>query len=188
MYYNIHPRHLAVDDCVKRAVALATGMPYMLVQRGLNEHKRVTGVKRFYDFPNPRSYMENVLGIPNVRMPRGSSVTVGEFARKNPKGRYVLSVSGHWTACVDGVVYDTWDCTEKNLLSYYKVEQFDRIRVEKKYCYVSRREKGGEVSVTVYDGNGAFASRRLCTKEAEEYIASLSDRGFFNFDDMGEYI
>ena len=48
-YYNAHPRKLSVDDCVKRSITLATGIPYIEVQKGLNDHKKITGVKKFYD-------------------------------------------------------------------------------------------------------------------------------------------
>ena len=32
-YYNAHPYQLEVDDCVKRAITVTTGMDYMDVQR-----------------------------------------------------------------------------------------------------------------------------------------------------------
>ena len=65
-YYNAHPRKLSVGDCVKRSITLTTGIPYLKVQRGLNEHKRVTGAKAFNSNGNPKSYMEDVLGFPQV--------------------------------------------------------------------------------------------------------------------------
>ena len=35
------------------------------------------------------------------------------FCKKFPNGSYILRMAGHWSACVDGVIYDTWDCSEK---------------------------------------------------------------------------
>lgn len=189
-FYNRHPAHRFVDDCTKRSISLTCGMPYLEVQKGLNAHKRITGVKVFYNTPNPHSYVENVLGFPRVKLPRrgeGSRMTVGEFAKAHPTGRYILSISGHWTSLIDGVVYDTWDCTDRALLSYYQVTRFERTKIEKKYCFTTRKE-GDLFFVSVYDGNGQFATRVLDADAVKKYQESLLDRGFFNFDEMGEYI
>lgn len=186
--YNAHPRKLSTNDCTKRSIALTTGIPYEAVAKGLNEHKKMTGVKLFYNNPNPKSYMENVLHFSNVAMPKGSKITVGEFARSHPVGRFVLSVSEHWTACIDSVVYDTWDCTDRVVLSYYEITRYDRIKVEKKYCFTVDFDMPFVVLVTVYDGNGMHSTKRLLTAEANKYIDELYERGFFNFDEMGEYI
>ena len=190
-YYNAHPRKLSVEDCVKRSITLATGIPYTEVQKELNAHKKVTGARKFYDYPNPRSYMENVLEFRCVALARntdGTRVTVGEFAEKHPRGRYVISMLGHWTACIDGIIYDTWDCREEGVLSYYEVTRFKRTRVEKKYCFSVKRGQGELAFVTVYDGNGAFATRQVSCEVAQDYIDSLYACGFFNYDEMGDCI
>lgn len=33
-----------------------------------------------------------------------------QFYNPHPKGTYILRMPHHWVACVDGVLYDTWDC------------------------------------------------------------------------------
>ena len=117
-YYNAHPRKLSVDDCVKRSITLTTGISYLEVQKGLNAHKKITGVKTFYNYPNPENYMENVLGFPCVTAIKNKNsqlITVEEFAKLHPCGRYVVSVSGHWSSCIDGIIYDTWDCGKENV-------------------------------------------------------------------------
>ena len=190
-YYNAHPRKLSVDDCVKRSIALSTGISYLEVQKGLNDHKKITGVKKFYNNPNPESYMEKVLGFERVVVaPKedGTRVTAEEFAKLHPRGRYVISISGHWSTCIDGIIYDTWDCSQESVLSYYEITRFKRTPVEKKYCFTINREHKTLVFVTVYDGNGAFATRQMAKEIARDYIDSLYLRGFFNFDERGEYI
>ena len=190
-FYNIHPRHLFVDDCTKRSIALTTGLDYKLVAKGLNEHKRVTGVKTYYDPPNPYSYVESVLSFPRVKMTRraGATPMIAEaFALRHPVGRYILSLSGHWVACIDGVLFDTWDCSGEEVLSYYEITRFVRTRVEKKHCFCTERKSKNLVLVTVYDGNGQYATRNFCEEEARKYKEQLYQRGFFNFDEMGEYI
>ena len=190
-YYNAHPRKLSVDDCVKRSITLATGIPYIEVQKGLNDHKKITGVKKFYNYPNPESYMKKVLGFERIAVAKnadGTRVTVEEFAKLHPCGRYVISILEHWTACIDGIIYDTWDCSKEGVLSYYEITRFKKTTVEKKYCFTVKRECGNCVFVTVYDGNGNFATKKLLREAAREYIDSLYARGFFNYDEMGEYI
>ena len=185
-FYNAHPRKLSVDDCVKRSIALTTGIPYAEVQRGLNGHKKITGAKSFNSHRNPESYMEKVLGFAPVRVAQ-RGVTVQEFAESHTLGRYVISVREHWTACIDGIIYDTWDCGGEEVLEYFAVTRFTKIPVEKKYCFTVVKD-GAWRTVTVYDGNGRFASRQLTEEGAREYIEELYGRGFFNFDEMGEYI
>ena len=190
-YYNAHPYNRLVDDCVKRSIALTTGISYKDVKKGLNEHKKITGAKAFNEKGNPESYMENALGFPRTiaqKRSDGTRETVEEFARSHTKGRYVVSVVGHWTACIDGIIYDTWDCSKERSLSYYEVTRFERRLVEKKYCFTLDHESENCVLITVYDGNGIFATKQFAKETALEYVAALYERGFFNFDEMGDYI
>ena len=73
-------------------------------------------------------------------------------------------------------------------MSYYEVTRFVRTKVEKKYCFSVRRELDNHVFVTVYDGNGIFATKQFTEKTAPEYVKGLYERGFYNFDEMGDYI
>ena len=97
-YYNAHPYNRLVDDCVKRSITLTTGISYNEVKKGLNEHKKVTDVKLFNNNPNPRSYMENVLGFPRVVVQKkadGTHDTIEDFAKSHPNGLlYRLCNSG----------------------------------------------------------------------------------------------
>ena len=43
------------------------------------------------------------------------SKTVGEFAEENPNGRYLVTMQGHITAIIDGIIYDTFDCSNKRM-------------------------------------------------------------------------
>lgn len=118
----MHPYGLMTDDCVKRAIAVTTGLDYMDVQRGLNAHKKITGAKKFNESKNPDSYVENVLGFAKVKLPKkndGSRIKADEFCAAHPKGRFILTMSGHWTACVNGVILDTWDCGSREVYSFF---------------------------------------------------------------------
>ena len=46
--------------------------------------------------------------------------TVKSFAKDHPTGTYIVKVSHHVVAVVDGYYYDTWDSGEKSLYSYFE--------------------------------------------------------------------
>jgi hypothetical protein len=106
-------------DCVCRSIAIATGQDYQDVYRALNEmalserpNKRKrgrssarTGVRR----DTIRRYMKSIgwNWVPTMQIGSGCRVHL----RKNelPSGRLVVSLSGHLTAVIDGVIYDSHD-------------------------------------------------------------------------------
>ena len=124
VYYNAHPKNLSVDDCVKRAISKAANMDYMEVQRALNRYKKITGASSFNANYNPHKYVENVLHAKKLSFPavKGSPRMNGtRFCEAFPKGRYILNMANHWSCCVDGVIYDTWDCSEKCVYTAYQI-------------------------------------------------------------------
>lgn len=123
-YYNAHPKGLIVGDCVKRAISKAANMNYMEVQRELNRYKKVTGAKAFNSDYNPHRYVENMLHGVKMSFPaiKGQKRMNGKtFSETYTKGNYILNMAGHWSCCVDGVIYDTWDCSSKCVYTAYKV-------------------------------------------------------------------
>ncbi len=123
-YFNNHPRGLLVKDCVKRAIALAACMDYTVVQRELNKHRVITHARAFNTDYNPHSYVENVLRAQKISFParRGEKRMTGErFCEAYPHGRYILTMPGHWTTCLDGVIYDTWDPSKHIVYTAYKI-------------------------------------------------------------------
>ena len=125
-YYNAHPKGLIVGDCVKRAITVAAEMDYMQVQRELNKYKKVTGANKFNAGYNPHKYVENVLNAVKLSFPakKGEHRMNGtRFCLKYPKGRYILNMANHWSCCVDGVIYDIWDCSNKCVYTAYKIKE-----------------------------------------------------------------
>lgn len=191
IYFNNHPYLLDVGDCVKRSIALVTGMSYNLVSRRLNAHKKVTGVSVFNEHPNPVSYVENVLRFPRVKVSRPADgkklITLGEFAREHPTGRYILSSKEHWTACIDGVIYDTWDCREDELEEYFEILQYDKTRVERRNCFTLDHAARKYVYFTFYDYEGHKGSARVKKEEVPAFVADHNEH-YLNLDLVGEYI
>lgn len=116
-------------DCVCRAIAIATGLPYADVYAGINtaaKSERVgkrmrgrssarTGVHK----PTSRSYLQS-LGwrwVPTMKIGQGCKVHLR--ADELPAGRLVVAVSRHLVAVVDGVIRDTHDCSRDGTRCVY---------------------------------------------------------------------
>jgi len=116
-------------DCVVRAVAIATGRPYQQVCDLVNRAalRERTG-KRKRGVSNARTgvykssihrVMEELGWEWTPTMQIGSGCTVHLRAAELPLGRLVVSVSKHLTAVIDGVIYDTHDCSRRGTRCVY---------------------------------------------------------------------
>lgn len=122
-FCNPHPDGKLVGDCVKRAICLAEGRDYRDVKIELNRLKRELGLSAFNSNVNWKTYVSrkkySKLSFPAVS---GESRMNGHtFAATHPTGSYILRMSRHLVACVDGVILDTWDCRDKCVYNAYKV-------------------------------------------------------------------
>ncbi len=179
-YYNPHPKGLSTDDCVKRAIVVVTGKDYETVTRELNAYKAITGAKAFNSIKNLR-YVEDVLKAKKI--PLDSNLTVEAFCEKHTTGRYVLDIDEHWSACVDGCIYDTWDCGNKTVNFAYEVttEPFTPPDLKKqvfKYCCTSESISDTETVIRIYDGNGAFVERKIPTELTKGYVLCLQHSNY----------
>ena len=118
-------------DCVTRAIAIAAQLPYREVYEALSEgsrNQRVTkqstrkssarnGVntkrKWFKDFMTAQGWVY----VPTMAI--GSGCRVHLRADELPQGRLVVQVSKHYTAVVDGVIHDTYDCSRDGTRCVY---------------------------------------------------------------------
>ncbi len=118
-------------DCVARAVAIASGKPYdevykrlaagMGTQRSTSRTpRRSTSARNGVSVTRKwfKDYMAELGFVWTPTMHIGSGCTVHLTADELPAGRLVVSVSGHYTAVIDGVIHDMHDprrevhCTE----------------------------------------------------------------------------
>lgn len=188
-YYNPHPKGLSTDDCVKRAIVVVTSMDYSKVQRELNEYKTVTGAKSFNSVKNLR-YVEDILKAKKISL--DVEMIVDEFCKKYPKGRYILDMDEHWSACVDGCIYDTWDCSDEKVNFAYEVttEPYSAPDLKKqvfKNCCTSERISDTETRIRIFDGNRAFTERKIPTELTEGYVLCLQHSNYSYIDlDGGE--
>ncbi len=119
--FNAHPKGIKTTDCVVRAIATATGKDYLECRRKLNQAKRELGYSNYkdtkflYDYLKdyPRLIFKPVKGEPRIK---GS-----DFCELHPKGTYILKMAGHITACIDGVILDTWDCSYRSVYTAWEI-------------------------------------------------------------------
>ena len=120
----LHPKGKIVRDCVKRALTFATGLTYQEVSLMLNRLKKETKCKKFNEDKNWKEYIKR-LGYEKMSFPakQGCNRMTGEtFCEYYPHGTYILRMAHHLTICKDGVIYDTWNCSEKCVYNAWKVE------------------------------------------------------------------
>ena len=124
VFTNPHPDGKIVDDCVKRAVCLTTGMSYKETANLLNKIKREIGEKDYCTKKCCNEYVKR-FGWKKLSFPaeKGKPRMNGQkFAEQYRKGSYILNMAGHWSSCIDGVIYDTWDCREKCVYTAFEVK------------------------------------------------------------------
>lgn len=114
-YYNNNPHNRYIDDCTIRAISVLTNRTWNDIYDELS------------DFANSKSLMmDSVESIENYldnRYPREChySKKVGEFAEEHPYGRYAVTMNGHITAIIDGIIYDTFDPSNRIMRCAWKI-------------------------------------------------------------------
>lgn len=105
-------------DCVVRAVAIVADLPYREVYDALSEGSRMQRVTRGRKKSSARNgvntnrkwfrdYMKHLGFAWTATMGIGTGCRVHLRADELPSGRLVVAVSKHYTAVIDGVIYDT---------------------------------------------------------------------------------
>ncbi len=120
----------STGDCVTRAVAIATGLPYADVYAALSDGMRTQRTtKRGSAKASARSgvsttrkwfkdYMAALGWKWTPTMHIGSGCTVHLVANELPAGRLVVAVSKHYTAVIEGVIHDTHNPSERGVSIY----------------------------------------------------------------------
>lgn len=115
----------SAGDCVCRAIAIATEVPYKEVYALINEFaKRERTGKRKAGKSSARNgvYKQTIAKVmkqlgwewhPTMLIGQGCKVHLQ--ADELPMGRLVVSVAKHCTAVIDGVIHDTFDPNDRGL-------------------------------------------------------------------------
>lgn len=110
-------------DCVTRAIAIATGIPYRQVYddlaAGMVARGKARSARDGIDKPVYQAYLGQAGWEWTATMRIGSGCTVHLAEGELPDGRLVVRLSGHMCAVVDGVVRDTHDPTREGTRCVY---------------------------------------------------------------------
>lgn len=114
-FYNNNPHNRYIDDCTLRAISLLTNRDWHDVYEELS-----------YLANKDSLMMDSVVFIEDYlddryRRECHYSKTIGEFAEEYPHGKYAVTTSGHITAIIDGIIYDTFDPSEKIMRCAWKI-------------------------------------------------------------------
>jgi len=116
-------------DCVTRSIAIATGKTYQQVYDALNQFAETERIgKRKRKRSNSRtgvfrktyqSYLESLGWQWTSTLSIGSGCQVHLRASELPPGPLIVKVSRHLTAVIDGVLYDTYNCSRAGTRCVY---------------------------------------------------------------------
>lgn len=133
-------------DCVTRSIAIVTGKPYEEVYDALNRlaqteraSKRRKRRSSSRTGVSPRTYQHNLESLGwrwTSTMSIGSGCRVHLRTSELPPGPLIVKVSRHLTAVIDGVLYDTHNCSRGGMrcvYGYFSRPQFIASSLPKEY-------------------------------------------------------
>lgn len=115
-YYNANSRGNFVNDCTIRAISLAEGKTW---QETYDELSYIAG--KMGIILDDVNFIEPLLDSRYKRV-CSKNKYVGEFAETHQKGIYLITMKGHISCCIDGNIYDTFDCRDRLMWCAWRVE------------------------------------------------------------------
>lgn len=121
--YNANPNGKRVGDCTVRAISAVLNQPWEQTYIDLCLQGYIMG-----DMPSANAVWGAYLRSKGFRRGTFTDIcpdcyTVMDFCTEHPHGRYVLAISGHVVAVINGDYYDTWDSGEELPVYYWKLEE-----------------------------------------------------------------
>ena len=119
-YHNQNPTKREVNDCVVRAISLAEGNSWDSTYNKLSEIARMNGT-----LLDDVSFVEPYLDSKYDKvchLCKNCKKTVNDICDEYTNGIYLITMKGHITCIIDGVLYDTWDCGNKLIWCVWKIE------------------------------------------------------------------
>ena len=118
-YYNANPRNRHVNDCTVRAISMATDRTWDETYEELSRFAQAQAI-----MPDDVVYIDEYLSrrFPIVCDCEGLQITVGDFIKSHPYGIYLITMAGHITCSINGVIYDTFDPSSRFIWEAYRVK------------------------------------------------------------------
>lgn len=127
IHMNPNPNGVYVEDCVIRAICIATGKSwdevYLYVCLEGFIMKNMPSVNNVWG-----TYLKSI-GFRPYPLPTNcpNCYTIREFCKDNPHGIYILATGSHVVAVVDGNYCDAWDSGDEMPISVWRREINGRI-------------------------------------------------------------
>lgn len=117
--HNANPKGRKTSDCVIRAICFAIDKSWEEVLTGLYElameYKAVPNSSHIF----PKYLESSGFTKCKVQIKDHHRPTVKSFTEEHPTGTYILSIANHVVCVKDGYYWDTWDCGNKSVYTYW---------------------------------------------------------------------
>lgn len=118
-YYNRDEDGVHRNNCVTRAISLASGMSMGETRRKLRCVAILFDCAPRICMSCYKHLIENVLYYKPLDC---DGMTVGEFADMHPQGTYLVRMDGHICVIIENCVNDTFDCRGHLLTNAWEVK------------------------------------------------------------------
>lgn len=120
--YNANPDNNFVGDCTVRAISTALNQTWEQTFAGITVEAMAV-----YNMPSADVVWNNYLkrnGLKRYIIPDDfpENYSVRDFCQDHPKGTFLLALSGHVVAVIDGNYYDTFDSGDYTPVYYWYKE------------------------------------------------------------------
>lgn len=114
-YYNANALNRYEDDCVIRSISCATGKSWDYVYNYLSDIAQYEGT-----LLDKREFVRNYLDRTFTRL-HNIYGKVGEVIAMFPNSTILISMTGHLTCAKNGILYDTFDCRDREVENVWLV-------------------------------------------------------------------
>ncbi len=115
-YHNANPHKRNIDDCVIRAISILTNRTWNDVYEELGDLANKDSMMM-----DSVVFVEKYLDSRYLRKCHYSK-TLEEFVKEFPKGKYAVTMNGHITAVIDGVIYDTFNPSNRIIRCSWEIK------------------------------------------------------------------
>ena len=115
-FYNANALNRYEDDCVIRAISCATNKSWDYVYDYLSDIAQYEGT-----LLDKREFVRNYLDRTYQRL-NGIRGNVGEVSAMFPNNTLLITMNGHITCSKNGIIYDTFDCRNREIESVWLVK------------------------------------------------------------------
>lgn len=120
-YYNVRPDGKYENDCVCRAIAIATGLNYNAVNKLLSVTAYLNDCDKLciccYHY-----LLEDLLGYQCIKCKHFENKKVKDIAKLHKSDKVLIRIEGHLTVSIYGNVLDIWDCTNEKVDCYWLIK------------------------------------------------------------------